>query len=70
MIQLKATKRRSVAKSLTWRIIATIITIITAFAFYGDVTTAMSLGISVNFYKMFGYYVHERIWENTRWGIK
>lgn len=53
---------RSIAKSLTWRVTATITTILIAYFIVGDVSTAMMIGGVEFFAKMFIYFLHERMW--------
>lgn len=63
-------RRRSITKALTWRIIALIITIMISYAFLGNWSTSIIIGLVSNFVKTLGYYVHERLWERTNWGRK
>jgi uncharacterized membrane protein len=57
---------RSIAKSLTWRITATITTIAIAYLIIGDVSTAMAIGGIEFFAKMFIYFLHERLWASIK----
>ena len=54
--------KRSIAKSLTWRITATLTTILIAYFIIGDVTTAITIGGIEFFAKMLIYFLHERAW--------
>ena len=56
---------RSIAKSLTWRITATLTTILIAYFIIGDVNTAMMIGGIEFFAKMIIYFLHERLWESV-----
>jgi adenylylsulfate kinase len=62
------TKSRSLVKSITWRICASLTTMILVFIFTGKVILALSLGITEMVIKMMIYYVHERTWEKIKWG--
>jgi uncharacterized membrane protein len=53
---------RSIAKSFTWRITATITTILIAYFITGNVETAVMIGGVEFFAKMFIYFLHERLW--------
>lgn len=66
----KIDHKRHLLKTITWRIIATILTFIIALLLTGEVH--VSLGImSIEFFvKMFFYYLHERIWYKSNFGIK
>ena len=60
---------RSVVKSITWRILGTIDTIIISWIIVGDLRFAVSIGGVELFTKMFLYYFHERLWLQTSFGI-
>jgi uncharacterized membrane protein len=54
---------RTMLKTLSWRIIATLTTVIITYIVTGSLDSAWKVG-SVEFIaKMFIYYVHERIWQ-------
>lgn len=55
-------KRRSVAKGLSWRVLATADTTILALIFTGDIKRAISISSIEMFTKIVWYYIHERIW--------
>lgn len=57
---------RSIAKSLTWRVTATLTTILIAYFIIGDVETAMMIGGIEFFAKMFIYFLHERLWAQVK----
>ena len=55
-------KKRSIAKTLTWRITASLVTFVIVWIITGDWKVGSSIvGIEV-ITKMFLYYFHERIW--------
>ena len=60
--------KRSIAKSVTWRITATLTTILIAYFIIGDVSTAMAIGGIEFFIKMPVYYFHERVWYKLNFG--
>lgn len=64
------THGRSLIKTATWRVTATFTTFVIAWALTGSLT--MGLGIAgIEFWaKIVLYYLHERIWNSTRWGTK
>ena len=63
MAKLKAGSRKvSILKSFSWRIIATLTTITLAWIFTGEVETALKIGGVEFFAKMLIYYLHERAW--------
>lgn len=60
--------KRSIAKTITWRVIATIITTVVAFLFTGELAISFSIGLSDTIIKFFSYYFHERIWNKVDYG--
>jgi len=66
--QKKPTHRRSLAKSVSWRITGTIDTIVIAFLYSNQVESAFSIGVAELFTKIFFFYIHERIWAWIKWG--
>lgn len=53
------TRTRTIAKAVTWRIVATVI------AFYWVGFTA---AIVLNLVQTVAYYIHERLWIRINWG--
>ena len=62
------TARRSVVKSLSWRVLALIITSSVAFAMTRKLTFAAEIGIIDTAIKLFVYFAHERIWNKIDFG--
>lgn len=54
--------KRHIAKTITWRVIGTLDTIILSWFISGDPTTGLQIGLTESVTKMFLYYVHERVW--------
>ena len=59
---------RSIVKSLTWRTIGTIDTILISWLLTGTLSLAFSIGAIELFTKMALYFLHERAWNLIRWG--
>ena len=59
---------RSFIKSISWRIIGTLDTIIISYLVTGTLTFALSIGAIELVTKMGLYVVHERIWNRIHWG--
>ena len=59
---------RSIAKGITWRIIATITTATLVFIFSGNVTLSLQVGFFDIIIKLTLYYAHERTWLKIHWG--
>lgn len=54
--------KRHIAKTITWRIIGTLDTIVLSWLITGNPFTGMKIGFSEVITKMFLYYLHERTW--------
>lgn len=54
--------KRHIAKTITWRIIGTIDTIIISWLFSGNPFTGLKIGFAEVVTKMILYYLHERTW--------
>lgn len=60
--------KRSLAKTISWRVIGTLDTLILSWIIIGEVKTAAAIA-SVEFVsKMILYFFHERAWNNIKWG--
>jgi len=61
-------KSRSLAKSLTWRVVALITTFVTLYALSKDINMATLATLITNGVNFIAYYYHERIWNAVGWG--
>ena len=61
------TKKRTIAKTITWRITASLTTFLIAWILTGDILVGASIGSIEAIAKIFLYYFHERIWTNIIW---
>lgn len=59
---------RSIVKSISWRVIGTVDTVVISYFVTGEVALALSIGSIELFTKMFLYFLHERLWNAMRWG--
>ncbi|PTN06352.1 DUF2061 domain-containing protein [Mangrovibacterium marinum] len=59
---------RSVVKSISWRTVGTIDTMVIAWLVTGQLDFAVTIGGVELFTKMFLYYLHERTWNRIRFG--
>ena len=60
-------KKRTIAKTLTWRITASLTTFVIAWILTGDMLIGLSISSIEAIAKIFLYYFHERIWNNISW---
>ena len=61
-------KTRSIAKALSWRAIATLITFFVAWFLTGTVDVAVKIGLLDTSLKLASYYFHERAWIRSSFG--
>ncbi len=59
---------RSVLKSLSWRVVAVLITTTIAWIVTGEKLFAVTIGITDTLIKIFAYLAHERIWNRIHFG--
>lgn len=59
---------RSIVKTLSWRTIGTLDTMVISYLITGNLTMAASIGSIELFTKMFLYYFHERVWNKISLG--
>ncbi len=65
---MKEKRTRSIIKTVTWRAIATMTTIILVYIFTGRIDWAITVGGIEVFLKLLFYYLHERVWGKIKWG--
>ena len=62
------THARSVLKSITWRVLATLTTMILVLIFTGSIAITLSVGVLEALAKIAIYYLHERVWNKVAYG--
>lgn len=62
------TKRRSLAKAISWRFIALAVTTAVGFLMTGSAKFAVSIGVADSMIKILAYYLHERTWTSIDYG--
>ena len=65
-----ANRTRSLIKTITWRTIGTLDTILIAYIVTGDISAGAAIGGTELFTKMILYYFHERAWSWSDWGLE
>lgn len=63
---MASVKKRHIAKTITWRIVGTIDTIILSWIISGSPLTGLKIGFAEVLTKMILYYLHERFWFNSQ----
>jgi uncharacterized membrane protein len=61
-------RKRSIVKSVVWRVICIIVSILTSYALTARWDIAVAIGSVYNIITMILYYFHERIWNIIKWG--
>jgi uncharacterized membrane protein len=59
---------RSMAKSLSWRVVAMAITLSVTYAVTGNLRLAAAVGVTDTVIKIGTYYAHERAWNRVSFG--
>lgn len=62
------TRTRSIAKALTWRVTALVITTSVVWIVSGSIELAASVGLMDTAIKLGAYYGHERCWLKVQFG--
>ncbi|HXY82231.1 MAG TPA: DUF2061 domain-containing protein [Candidatus Saccharimonadales bacterium] len=64
------TTKRSLVKAVTYRIVIIILDFTVIYFLTGRVDVALGFMVISNIYTTAAYFVHERIWNRIKWGIK
>lgn len=62
-------RKRHIAKTITWRLIGTLDTMILAWVISGDPLIGLKIGFAEVVTKMLLYYFHERFWYKINYGL-
>lgn len=63
-----ATRRRSIAKTISWRVLGSLDTMLLGYLFTSSVAIAGSIASAEVITKVVLYYLHERGWAHIKWG--
>lgn len=64
------TTKRSLVKAITYRIVIVILDFTVIYLLTGKVDIALGFMLISNIYTTAAYFIHERIWNKIKWGIK
>jgi uncharacterized membrane protein len=70
MSKTKVNIKRHLLKTITWRIIGTIDTVVIGWAVSGDPLIGLTIGSFEIITKMILYFIHERVWYKINFGTK
>ena len=62
--------KRHVMKTITWRLLGTIDTIVISWLIVGDPFIGLTIGLVEIITKMVLYFLHERLWYKFSFGVK
>ena len=63
-------RERTIVKTITWRLIAIVVTYLITYAIYGNYEVSFFTAVLINLVKSILYYLHERAWTKIKWGYK
>ena len=68
---MKVDRRRHIAKTISYRIISTLIGFVLMWLISGSVKVGAAFGVAELIYKPIQYYIHERIWyKGIKYGLR
>ena len=67
---IRATRKRSIVKAITYRCIIICLDFLVVYMLTGKVATAAGFMIISNIYTTVAYFLHERIWSGIKWGLE
>ncbi|MFW5978006.1 MAG: DUF2061 domain-containing protein [Halohasta sp.] len=62
-------RKRALVKTLCYRLVMILVTVVVAWIFVGDVGDALNIGLVANVVKTGTYYLYERLWDHITWGL-
>lgn len=65
-----ATPARSFAKTISWRVLGSLDTLMLGYIFTGSIKAAGSIASAEVLTKIILYYLHERGWAHIGWGLR
>ncbi|MDC8000243.1 DUF2061 domain-containing protein [Aequorivita todarodis] len=66
---IRESRKRHIAKTITWRGVGTLDTMFLSWLITGNPLTGLKIGLSELLTKMILYYLHERVWYRTNFGL-
>jgi uncharacterized membrane protein len=65
----KVTRKRHLAKAISYRIVGTLTTMITGWYITGNIMSGVKIGVIESFVKIGIFYAHERAWLKINYGL-
>jgi len=70
VMKTEVSVRRHLLKTITWRVVGTLDTMILGWLISGDFKIGLTIGGFEVFTKMILYFLHERLWYKHNFGLK
>lgn len=67
-VEPKENIKRTLLKTISWRVVGTLATVVISYVITGTLALAFSIGAIELVSKMALYFFHERAWNNIKWG--
>ena len=64
----KETVKRTLVKTVTYRIFIMSMDFIALYLMTGKIKVAVGFMVASNIYTTIGYFIHERVWDTIKWG--
>ncbi|MBU0958048.1 MAG: DUF2061 domain-containing protein [Nanoarchaeota archaeon] len=61
-------QKRTIVKTLTWRVVATVVVIFVTYYYTDSWGIALTAGFASAVIKTVLYYIHERLWNKSNYG--
>jgi uncharacterized membrane protein len=65
-----ASRKRSVVKAVTYRVIIVCLDFLVVYLLTGKLVTAAVFMVISNIYTTLVYFLHERLWAGIKWGLE
>jgi uncharacterized membrane protein len=65
---MASTPIRSFVKGVCWETISFIIILLAVYIIYGNFLSSLKFTFVLTVFKIFLFFVHERLWKKIRWG--
>ncbi|MBJ7880297.1 DUF2061 domain-containing protein [Gelidibacter salicanalis] len=67
-VETKENIKRTLLKTISWRVVGTLATVVISYVITGTLALAFSIGAIELVSKMILYFFHERAWNTIKWG--
>lgn len=68
VVEPKENIKRTLLKTISWRVVGTLATVVISYVITGTMALAFSIGAIELVSKMALYFFHERAWNSIKWG--